>query len=64
MVVVGVVSWPQRCVAVVGARCLGDSLAVRNLGVDELYGQFLVVLEAPFQRAQVELTLSVYNCLP
>ena len=45
-------------VAVVCARCFCDSLAVRDARLEEVYRNLLVVLDAPFQCAQVELALS------
>ena len=47
-------------VAVVGTGCLGDGLAVRNLGLLIHDFQLFVVLDAPLQCAQVELALARY----
>ena len=50
-------------VAIVGARSLCDGFAIRNLGFNVFYRNLLVVLQTPFQCAQVELTLTVHNGL-
>ena len=43
---------------------LGDRLTIRDLWLFKGHGDLLIVLQAPFQRAQVELTLTVYDGLP
>ena len=43
---------------------LGDRLTIRNLRLFKSHRYLLIVLQAPFQRAQVELTLSMHDGLP
>ena len=50
-------------VAIVGTGCLGDGLAIGNLGLVERDLNLFVVLHAPLQGAQVELTLAVHEDL-
>ena len=49
--------------AIVCSRCLGDSLAIRNLRLHEFDGEFVVVLYTPFEGAEVEFTLTLDNHL-
>ena len=48
---------------IVGTRSLRDGFTIRNLRFIKLDRQFLIVFQTPFQRAQMELTLSVYQNL-
>ena len=50
-------------VAIVGTGCLGDCLTIWNLRLLEVDHEFLVVLDAPLECTQVELTLSFHDSL-
>ena len=50
-------------VTIVGACSLCDGLTIRNLWLEILDFELFVVLDSPFQSAQVEFALSRYDCL-